>query len=88
MEALREESSQRIVAITVGDSTVFMPSGFNPEKELGSFVWDRLPTGVAISSIRLSVTTLLMLIEETYQRLMKTDQAELARQILPRGGHN
>ena len=86
MKAIKGKGSRRIEAVTVGDSTIFIPGGFNPRRNLGSFVYGQMPIGVPITNILLSLMSWSRLTEELHQRLIKIGQPELARQILPRGG--
>ena len=86
MKAIKGKGSRRIEAVTVGYSTIFIPVGFDPRRNLGSFVYGQMPIGVPITNILLSLMSWSRLTEERHQRLIKIGPPELARQRLPRGG--
>lgn len=88
MKALRQQGSQEVFSITVGDSIVFVPPGYNPGEIFGSFIWDRTQGEVPISQISISLMSWLRLTEKVYQKLIEIGQPEIAKQILPRGGCN
>lgn len=89
MQFLKGKGGVKIVRIVVGDddkgSTIFLPPGFDLERNLGSFTWHQLLTGVPIANIEVSLVDFLRLTEALYRILIETNQSELARQILPRG---
>lgn len=86
MRLLKKERSQRVFGITIGDSTIFIPEGFNPEEIFTYLVLDSTPGGVPINQIKLSLAKWLELTERFCEQLIKAGRPELARQILPRGG--
>jgi len=80
-----KKASNGISTIIVGDSTVHIPSGYDPEEIIGSFVYDRTPAGVPINQIMISLASFLVISGLVYRQLMERGQSDIAKQILPKG---